>query len=193
MTNGSKEPKAEVRNHLLICNFSLMWFAGAPPDIDSVKTIEGKQAVCCFPYTSRDNCPCWSVIYFFHWTLRRAAFRETGKGESQTSIFFFNCWNKTEAHKKASWQLAWLNLISNLGTRRTFTYRIYLKRAHFFEKWEGLIFKQKMTQCFGAGKPLEKRWQGFACAFGWIAHSPVPVPTPSPFLFLTSWITPLNF
>lgn len=67
-------------------------------------------------------------------------------------------------HKKTPWQLAWLNLINSLGNLRTFTCKIYHKRAGFFENWKDLTFMQKMTWCFDMGKlrNLQKVEQGCA-------------------------------
>lgn len=48
------------------------------------------------------------MIYFFHRKLR-------GKKCIQwVKHCIFNYWNKIKPHKKATWQLLWLNLINNL-------------------------------------------------------------------------------
>lgn len=143
MTNWSKEPKAEVKNHLLNWNFSLTWLVKALPNIDGIETSEGKEAVCHFPYTFRDNGPCWSVIYLLYQKLRGRESIQWNKQENPKHIFLITG-IKCRLTERASWQVSPLHLINDLVNFRTFTCDIHCKKAHFFENCKDLILKQKI-------------------------------------------------
>lgn len=150
MTNRLKEPKAEVRNHFLNCNFSLTSFAKDLPDTDGTETREGEETVCCFPYTFGDNGPCWSVIYFLYRKLRgRESIQWKRKKENPKHIFLITG-IKCRLPERPPDNMLPLHLINELGNCRTLACKIHHKRAHFFENWKDPILKQKITWCSGA-------------------------------------------
>lgn len=76
-TNPAKGWLIDQRNQRLMGGITFKtaaspWFNLQDPcqTFTAWKAIEGKEAVCCFPYISRDNGPCWLVIYFYHWKCR---------------------------------------------------------------------------------------------------------------------------